>query len=96
MNKRQWKAYKNYLGKAYQHIDIQIENPNIFDFGSYAAILFKQEYNSTGLSDIGKKLLYLEKEGDQYRIVSESWYPLSRAILVKLAEVRKKTKDKRR
>ena len=26
--------------------------------------------------DIGKKLLYLEKIGDEYKIVSESWFTL--------------------
>jgi murein L,D-transpeptidase YafK len=92
-NKAQWKSYKEYLGKAFKNkIKIEVDRINTFNFGSYATILLRQYYQSPGISDTGKKILYLEKQGSEFKIVSESWFRLKNTTtLVKSGTTQKVT-----
>jgi len=84
MNKKEWRAYKANLGTIYKNINVEIDNINIYNFSSYTAILFKQKYTSPNIQDTGKKIIYLEKTPDSYKIISESWFafPSQEAVTV--------------
>jgi len=86
MNRARWKSYKNYLNSVYSYINVGLGNINIYNFNSYAAIIFQQTYASPGLSDTGKKLIYLEEEDGKYKIVSESWFALRNLRRAKVTE----------
>jgi murein L,D-transpeptidase YafK len=53
---------------------VNIKELSVMQSGDYAIAVFKQEYESATIKDIGRKILYLKK--DQYykwKIVSENW-----------------------
>lgn len=53
---------------------VNIKNLNILQAGDYAIAVFKQDYQSKTINDLGRKVLYLKKnEFYEWKIVSEQW-----------------------
>jgi murein L,D-transpeptidase YafK len=74
-NKNQWETFKASLGnKRGSGIQITISEPKIVAFEDQLLVVFLQDYQSQEHSDFGRKFLYLQWEGDRYRIIAEKWY----------------------
>lgn len=74
-NRKQWEAFKAGLGEARGHeIQVTISEPKIVAFEDQLLVVFLQDYQSKQHSDFGRKFLYLQWEGDRYRIIAEKWY----------------------
>lgn len=53
---------------------IDISQLTIFQTNTYAVAIFKQDYKSQHINDIGKKTLYLARDKNfEWKILSESW-----------------------
>ncbi len=73
MNRDQWKTYKNNLNASYKTLLVKFSRPVIYAYKNRAVVRFLQSYTSDQHSDFGEKVLYLAKEGDQYKIIGEDW-----------------------
>lgn len=74
-NKDQWDRYKKQLSKMRNgEISVTISEPKILAFEDQLLVTFLQDYKSKQHSDSGRKFLYLQWEGDRYRIIAEKWY----------------------
>ena len=74
-NKKQWLQLKTTLSNNRKgKISIEISDPKILSFEDEIFVSFLQKYNSPEKEDFGRKFLYLKKENDQYKIISEKWY----------------------
>ena len=74
---RQWEGFKKRLSEQRNtSIKVEISQPKILAFEDQLLAVFEQKYESSQHSDHGKKFLYLQWEGDQYRIIAEKWYKL--------------------
>jgi len=74
-NKKQWERFKAGLGESRGHdIRVTISEPKIVAFEDQLLVVFLQDYQSKQHSDFGRKFLYLQWEGDRYRIIAEKWY----------------------
>lgn len=74
-NRKQWEEFKAGLGEARGHeIRVTISEPKIVAFEDQLLVVFLQDYKSKQHSDFGRKFLYLQWEGDRYRIIAEKWY----------------------
>lgn len=74
-NKKQWEAFKASLGESRGNdIRVTISEPKIVAFEDQLLVVFLQDYQSKQHSDFGRKFLYLQWEGDRYRIIAEKWY----------------------
>ena len=74
-NRLQWEAFKAGLGEARGNdIRVTISEPKIVAFEDQLLVVFLQDYQSKQHSDFGRKFLYLQWEGDRYRIIAEKWY----------------------
>ncbi|NBX16087.1 MAG: hypothetical protein EBR09_01850 [Proteobacteria bacterium] len=74
-NKDQWQNFKSQLSSERSTgIQVSISEPKIVAFEDQLLVVFFQEYRSKQHSDFGKKFLYLQWEGDRYRIIAEKWY----------------------
>jgi len=73
MNRNQWQRYKDRLNHQYKTITVRISRPTIFFDRNRAVIRFLQEYTSDVKSDIGEKVLYVQKAGDGFQILGETW-----------------------
>ncbi|MCX8043431.1 MAG: L,D-transpeptidase family protein [Desulfobacterota bacterium] len=76
MNRRQWKEYKEGIGRATRRITVGVENIMITVKGPTAVVTFAQRYSSDAHSDYGKKTLHLRRAGNDWNIVKEVWEPL--------------------
>jgi len=53
---------------------VDIKNLSLMQTGDYAIAVFKQDYQSASITDLGRKILYLKKdEFYNWKIVSEQW-----------------------
>ena len=78
-NKKQWESFKAGLGESRGHdIRVTISEPKIVAFEDQLLVVFLQDYQSKQHSDFGRKFLYLQWEGDRYRIIAEKWYKSTR------------------
>lgn len=76
--KEEWVANKKELFEiANKKISIQITNPKVIELKDQLVIIFDQKYSSSLKTDEGRKALYIKKEGEEYRIVAENFYPLT-------------------
>lgn len=74
-NKNQWSSYKKMLSsERKKDIKVTLSEPKIVAFEDQLLVVFLQNYTSKGHSDFGRKFLYLQWEGDRYRIIAEKWY----------------------
>ena len=73
MNRDQWKTYKNNLNASYKTLQVKFSRPVIYAYKNRAVVRFLQSYTSDQHSDFGEKVLYLAKEGDEYKIIGEEW-----------------------
>lgn len=70
-----WQQYKQSIAKSRKgDIKIEISEPKILAFEDQLLVVFQQDYASKAHSDYGRKFLYLQWEGDRYRIIAEKWY----------------------
>jgi hypothetical protein len=53
---------------------VSISEPKIVAFEDQLLVVFLQDYQSKQHADFGRKFLYLQWEGDRYRIIAEKWY----------------------
>jgi murein L,D-transpeptidase YafK len=86
MNINQWKRYKDRLYHQYNTIKVNIEDLRLLHYDGYIVAVFKQEYSSDSLRDIGIKRLYLTKRDKDWRISAEEWAKLPEKSPTKIAE----------
>jgi len=73
----QYKAYKRAVFSRTDNPMININNLSILQYNNYAVVTMEQDYKSDLIQDIGKKVLYLEKNDNyEWKIISENWYSL--------------------
>lgn len=70
-----WKNHKENLNKHYSTIQVQLSRPVIFSHENRYIAQFLQNYRSDKNKDFGKKTLFFEKEGADFKIIAESWVP---------------------
>lgn len=74
-----YKAYKNYKRAVFNRNDkpdIAFSNISIFEIKDYVVVTMVQDYNSKTIKDIGRKVLYLQKNHMyQWKIIAENWSP---------------------
>lgn len=76
-SKQQWEDFKKNLAQIRDNsIQVQISEPKILAFKNQLLVEFFQKYTSKKKSDFGRKFLYLKKEGEQFKIIAEQWYPV--------------------
>jgi murein L,D-transpeptidase YafK len=79
MDIKAWKTYKENLNRRYRTIKIDIHDLKLDQVSNRSArVSFKQDYRADRYHDYGLKLMFLTKEGGQWRIKREEWHPLSR------------------
>lgn len=79
-NKEQWQSFKSQLSDERGNgIRVSISEPKIVAFEDQLLVVFLQDYQSIQHSDFGRKFLYLQWEGDRYRIIAEKWYKAPRS-----------------
>jgi murein L,D-transpeptidase YafK len=79
-NKDQWENFKSKLSNERgTDIHVTISEPKIVAFEDQLLVVFLQDYRSKQHSDFGRKFLYLQWEGDRYRIIAEKWYKAPRS-----------------
>ncbi|MCK5228415.1 MAG: nuclear transport factor 2 family protein, partial [Desulfobulbaceae bacterium] len=78
--KRDYAGLKNYKEDNFERtnsIEVAIRNIEIDESGDTAVIKFQQFYRSDYYHDVGVKTLRLKKEDGKWKILSETWEPLS-------------------
>jgi murein L,D-transpeptidase YafK len=79
-NKDQWQNFKSKLSSERGNgIQVSISEPKIVAFEDQLLVVFFQDYRSKQHADFGRKFLYLQWEGDRYRIIAEKWYKAPRS-----------------
>ena len=73
MNREKWRKHKENLNAMYKEIQVKLSKPAILADRNRAVVRFLQEYVSDKKSDFGEKVLYLKRDGSNYRIVGEQW-----------------------
>lgn len=72
-----YNSYKRYKRRVFARKDkpeIIFRNISVLNFNHYAVITLEQDYSSATINDIGKKVLYLERNDKyQWKIISEGW-----------------------
>ncbi len=69
--KAQHRAHKQRLNRAYKKIDVDLTDISVYAFHNYLVVSFNQEYRSDRYHSRGRKKLYLTRDGDGFRILSE-------------------------
>lgn len=73
-NFAKYKEYKTAVFANPGNPKVEIEHLTILQEKTYAKIIFIQKYQSQGLTDLGKKELYLVRdENDNWKIIREAW-----------------------
>ncbi|MCA2959152.1 MAG: L,D-transpeptidase family protein [Silvanigrellales bacterium] len=74
-SKEGWQKYKQSISSTRKgDIKVEISEPKILAFEDQLLVVFQQDYSSKVHNDYGRKFLYLQWEGDRYRIIAEKWY----------------------
>jgi len=68
-----WKESKNRFNQRHGNIEIAIENIQIKKEKNLIIASFLQKFKSDKLETSGRKILYFEKEGDEWKIKNEKW-----------------------
>jgi murein L,D-transpeptidase YafK len=69
--KAQHRAHKKRLNRSYKKIDVDLTEISVYAFHNYLVVSFNQEYRSDRYHSRGRKKLYLTRDGDGFRILSE-------------------------
>lgn len=80
MSKKQWRAYKANLAKAYEFIQVELKDVQIFNQGPKIVFRFLQSYKSSRKEDFGSKILYALRKGDRWEIIGETWEALKSPV----------------
>jgi len=75
-NLRSWSEHKRRVNSQNKRRRILIDDLSVLKSKNIYHIRFIQTYTSTGINDVGYKHLFLIKEDDGAKIVSENWTPL--------------------
>lgn len=87
-DKEGWLKYKSKLSKLRKgDIKVQISEPKILAFRNQLLVEFFQRYTSPDKEDIGRKFLYLRKEGEGFKIIAEKWYKYQKSNKSELAQI---------
>ncbi|MBF0473564.1 MAG: L,D-transpeptidase family protein, partial [Nitrospirae bacterium] len=86
MNINQWKTHKNRLNTQHDTIKVKIDDLRLLHYDGYIVAVFKQEYSSDSLTDIGVKRLYLTKKDSDWKISAEEWTQLPEKSPSKMVE----------
>jgi murein L,D-transpeptidase YafK len=79
MDIKAWKEYKENLNRRYGSLKIDIYDLKLEQVSNRSVrAIFKQEYRTDRYYDYGLKLMFLTKEGEQWKIKREEWHPLIR------------------
>ena len=79
MNLKQWRRYKDSLNKRYDRIYVDISRLYVFAHPKYEVAIFNQVYESQfkngkkAHSSKGVKILYLARDGEEPKILSEEF-----------------------
>lgn len=73
MDKVQWVDRKKYLNKTYKYIDVKISNLSFKHENEKILVKFQQQYESSGYSAEGSKVLVLVNEDKRWKIIQEIW-----------------------
>jgi ketosteroid isomerase-like protein len=73
MNLKEFEEYKSRLAARYSRISIGVDKLTIEIDGGQARVSYIQDFKSDQYSDYGLKTLVMERQGDDWRIRSESW-----------------------
>ncbi|MBI3813093.1 MAG: SPOR domain-containing protein, partial [Nitrospinae bacterium] len=68
-----WKESKNKFNRRHSNMEITIENIQIKKEKNLITASFLQKFKSDKIESSGRKLLYFEKEGDDWKIKDEKW-----------------------
>jgi hypothetical protein len=74
--RQSWEESREHALKKYLTIDIEAKSIHITRSGNNIKVSFIQFFKSDKFSDIGKKVLYWEKQETGWKIVKELWSPL--------------------
>ncbi len=80
MDRQKWYDFKKGLTEKYSFIKVEKQEPNIFIHGNRVILRFLQKYTSDMNQDFGEKTLHLKKINGHYKIVGETWAPVSTRI----------------
>jgi murein L,D-transpeptidase YafK len=69
--KDQHREHKKRLNQSYKKIAVKLTDIDVYAFHTYLVISFNQEYTSDRFHSVGRKKLYLARDGENYRIISE-------------------------
>lgn len=73
MDKDKWVDRKKYLNKTYEYIDVKISNLSLKHENEKILVKFLQQYESSGYSAEGSKVLVLVNEDKRWKIIQEIW-----------------------
>lgn len=75
-------AYKNYKRAVFSRNDkpvIKFNHLSILNHDNYAVVTFEQDYSSSIINDVGKKVLYIKQDKNyDWKIVAEEFQKLNR------------------
>lgn len=66
-----WKAYKSGLAKRYSEIKVNIDNLHLIKANGIVLASFYQTYHTNSFESRGEKRLYLAKNSNEWKIISE-------------------------
>lgn len=73
----QYKVYKRAVFSRTDSPEIKLNNLSILQYNDYAVVTMEQDYKSDIIQDIGKKIIYLQKDASyNWKIIAENWYRL--------------------
>ncbi|MFH1625124.1 MAG: L,D-transpeptidase family protein [Pseudomonadota bacterium] len=73
MDWQSWRGYKKALNEKVHTISVEISDIKILEQKGIVVVTFRQDYRSDRHADTGIKRLYLEKEGNNWKIIGEDW-----------------------
>lgn len=72
-NLSSWKEYKREFNDKQKWIEISVENIQIRREGNLIVASFIQKFKSNRINSMGRKTLYFERQGEEWKIKSETW-----------------------
>lgn len=88
-----WSRLKRELNQQIDKRKILLSDLSILQSKGVIYVRFLQDYASTNLSDVGVKELYVARENDTFRIISENWSRLIRPQPASLQYAYQPTED---
>jgi len=82
MNAGQWRKYKEGLNEKYKYIKVNLKDPIVLAHKDRMVFRFIQQYESDQNADFGEKVLYLKRDGSDFKIIGEEWQAVQRDSFV--------------